>query len=335
MNACGCRFLCRISNCRPLNYLGFGARRGTFCPTYLSSVKPMQLTCTVTCVAVVLLAGATAGAQQPEPAGQHTSTEYLRINYDESNEPVALQSAIVSYRLSDKQRKAINVDLVGALHVADQSYYAELNRLFKRYDSVLYELIADEGTRVPSGGPQKPGTIASTQVAIKNALGLSFQLEEIDYSADNFVHADMSPEQVSASMSARNETLYQYFWKIFFFATREYARDPLGTRGLDLYSAFFAADQERALKIELAKELLNVDYVTQSLEGPDGSTLIGERNKQALKILGERIAAGDRHIAIFYGAGHLSDLHQRMTNELNLQRAEFRWLDAWDLRPAQ
>lgn len=282
-----------------------------------------------------MLAGVAAQAQQPEPSGQRTPTEYLRISYDESNEPVALQSAIVSYRRSDSRDKLVYVDLVGALHIADQSYYAELNSLFKSYDSVLYELIADEGTRVPDGGPKNPGTLASTQVAIKNALGLAFQLDEIDYSADNFVHADMSPEQVSASMSARNETLYQYFWKVFFFATREYARDPLGTRGLDLYSAFFAPDQERALKIELAKELLNVDYVTQSLEGPDGSTLISERNKKALKVLAERIAAGDRRIAIFYGAGHLSDLHQRMTSELNLRRDGITWLDAWDLRPAQ
>ena len=256
---------------------------------------------------------------------------FLRIAQDEHGEPIALQASIVTYRPASSRDEMISVDLVSALHIADLSYYAELNRRFASYDSVLYELIAPAGTVIPAGGPERRSLLASTQVAVKNMLGLAFQLDEIDYSRANFVHADLSPEQFTASMEARNETFYEYFWKVFFFATKEYAKDPLATRDLDLLAALFATDQQRALKIEFAKELLNMDAVTDSLDGPDGSTLISERNKQAIKILGERMDAGDRRIAIFYGAGHLADLEQRLIDNFGLELAQVTWIDAWDL----
>ena len=141
----------------------------------------------------------------------------------------------------------------------------------------------------------------------------------------------MSPEQIAESMNAGDESLYQYFWKLFFFATREYARDPLATRDMDLIAALFAADREQALKNVLAKELLNIDSISRSLEGHDGSTIISGRNKRALEVMRQRIAAGDRRIAIFYGAAHLSDLEDRLIGEHELELTNLSWLDAWDL----
>jgi len=281
----------------------------------------------IVAAAVFIAAASTAVGQQAAAS----EPEFLRISYDDAGEPLALQSVIARYRLDNSSDSTINVDLVGALHIADRGYFADLNKRFKKYDSVLYELIAESGTRVPAGGPDNPGALSSTQGAITNVLGLSFQLEEIDYQATNFVHADMSPEQVAESMTERNESLYQYFWKIFFFATREYAKDPLRTRDIDLLAAFFAPDQQRALKIELAKELVNVDDVTQTLEGPDGSTLISGRNQKAFDVLAKRIDAGDRRIAVFFGAGHLSDMHRRLVDDFGFQPLAESWLDAWAL----
>src|SRR5690625_6813811 len=44
------------------------------------------------------------------------------------------------------------------------------------------------------------------QGGLKNLLGLSFQLEEIDYTAANFMHADLSPGELEAAMEARGES---------------------------------------------------------------------------------------------------------------------------------
>lgn len=298
----------------------------------------MRIGATIKLLAALLVLCATSSAQDGSHIQYDTAdaeSAFLRIVYDAAREPVVLQTAIASYESMDKENSGRRIDLVGALHIADESYFSELNRRFTDYDSVLYELVAPPGTRVPNGGPEEPGMLANTQLAIKNALGLAFQLEEIDYQAGNFVHADMSPEQISASMAARNENLYQFFWKIFFFATKQYAKDPLGNKQADLWAALVAPDQERALKIELAKELVNFDDVTRSLEGPEGSTLIAGRNEKALEVLRARMAAGDREIAVFYGVGHLSHLEDRLIDDFGLRRSGTDWLSAWDLGPTE
>ncbi len=66
--------------------------------------------------------------------------------------------------------------------------------------------------------------------------------------------------------------------------------------------------------------------------GPEGSTLITVRNKRALEVLRQQQAAGKRKLGIFYGAGHLSDMHERLVEEFGLTPIGIVWLEAWDLR---
>ena len=42
---------------------------------------------------------------------------------------------------------------------------------------------------------------ASAQQGLTRMLGLEFQLDRIDYTAPNFVHADMSPKEFEAAMA--------------------------------------------------------------------------------------------------------------------------------------
>ena len=46
---------------------------------------------------------------------------------------------------------------------------------------------------------------------MKNVLKLEFQLDCIDYSVPNMVHADMSPEEFSQSMKDRGESFLKMF----------------------------------------------------------------------------------------------------------------------------
>ena len=69
-----------------------------------------------------------------------------------------------------------------------------------------------------------------------------------------------------------------------------------------------------------------------ALEGKEGSTLITERNKKALSVLQKQLAMGKKRIAIFYGAGHLSDMEKRLAKDFGLIRSKEEWLDAWNLR---
>jgi hypothetical protein len=65
--------------------------------------------------------------------------------------------------------------------------------------------------------------------------------------------------------------------------------------------------------------------------GEGGSAIITDRNKIALNVLKEQMAAGKKRIGIFYGAGHLQDMDQRLREEFHLQPTSITWLTAWDL----
>ncbi len=71
----------------------------------------------------------------------------------------------------------------------------------------------------------------------------------------------------------------------------------------------------------------------QAIEGPDGSTLIGQRNKKALSVLKRELVAGKKRIGIFYGAGHMPDMAARLKKDFGLEpdRSSIKWLTAWDM----
>ena len=157
------------------------------------------------------------------------AAEFARVVHDENGRPLALQVAISRYASTGRE-PALTVDLVAAVHVGDKGYYAELNQRFQAYDAVLFELIAPEGSQDRIADSDRKGVVSGAQLLLTRALGLSFQLDEIDYGRPNFVHADLSPDELSASMQERGESLYVYFWRMFYASVRESSKDPLGIR---------------------------------------------------------------------------------------------------------
>ena len=85
------------------------------------------------------------------------------------------------------------------------------------------------------------------------------------------------------------------------------------------------------LKRALAQELGGSDIMLEALNGPNGSTILTERNKVALKVMREQIEAGKTKIGIFYGAAHLKDMHERLVKRDKMTLEEMNWLQAWDL----
>ncbi len=144
-----------------------------------------------------------AAGEQPkaDKAGQRKQ-RFIRIERDAADHPLALETAIIRFESDPAERKGIVVDLVGAVHIGEQAYYEKLNKRFEGYDAVLYEMVAPEGTRIPKGA--KPtGVLSSLQNGMKDLLGLEHQLQFIDYTKKNMVHADMSPDDFAKSMENR------------------------------------------------------------------------------------------------------------------------------------
>jgi hypothetical protein len=300
---------------------------------------------------VVLACGACADA---EPAASVATAragkggdsalgdQWVRVLRDKGKTPLAMQTAIVRYVPAEDQDDDKDagdyrryVDLVSAVHVADDSYYQKLNRRFKQYDAVLYELVAPEGTAVPLGrGTSNSHPLGALQNGMKNMLELEHQLERIDYTPPNFVHADMSPDEFLDSMEKRDESFVQMYFKILGASLAHQSQQSADgvSPDVEIMQALFAEDRARRMKVVIAKQFEGMETLMLAFNGTDGNTIITERNKRALEVLERELAAGKKKLAIFYGGGHLSDMHKRMVDEFDMEPVSVEWLDAWDLR---
>lgn len=242
----------------------------------------------------------------------------------------ALQVSVVRYQ--PRMGGERYVDLVGAVHVGDKQYYQELNEMFKEYDVVLYELVAPEGTKIPKGGVETKSLLSNIQVGMKNVLGLTFQMEEVDYTPNHFVHADFTPQEFSQSMKDKGESFFSMFFKLWRASISQQLTGQSTSNDFDLMMALLSSDRENALKEIMAKELANSNGVMTVLEGPEGSTLVAARNQKALKVLREQMNHTHQSFAIFYGAAHLPDFHERLVREFDMVPVSIKWLDAWKLK---
>jgi len=281
-----------------------------------------------------------AVAQLEEPTDSKPGEKWVRLRSDAAGKPVALEVAVVRYvpsRLANLPSAEADeyVDLVGAVHIGDVEYYEELNELFHQYDALLYELVAPEGTVVERGrGTSNYHPVGAVQNSMKATLELEHQLEKIDYKRPNFVHADMTPEQFRASMEERDESFLQLFARMMGQAMAEQSQQAAQGQStdLDILTALFSQDRPRRLKIALAKQFESMESMLSAISGPEGSTLITERNNRALEVLREQQAAGKQKLGIFYGAGHLPHMHEKLQEDFQLQPVSVKWLSAWDLR---
>lgn len=250
--------------------------------------------------------------------------------------PKALEIAVVHYE--SPSVAGAEVDLVGAVHIGEQSYYDQLNQLFDKYDAVLYELVAEEGTVIPKGGkregPQHP--VAMLQDTARTFLGLKSQLAEVDYTRKHFVRADMTPQQIADKMSQRGDTALTVALSTLADVMRQQnlaAREgnsgqPLLDENLNLAELF--SNSLKAKQV-LAKQLTASGSLDEALGGTLNQMLVKDRNAAATKVLQQQLAAGKKRIAIFYGAAHMSDFHARLVSDFGMQPTSTRWLTAWDL----
>lgn len=270
-----------------------------------------------------------------KPTTPADDDEWVRCLKDEDGKPVALQTAVARYEGTPPgARGPVAVDLVGAIHVGDRAYYKGLDRRFEQYDALLYELVAPEGTVVQRGsrvGNDNP--LGAMQNGMKGMLELEHQLEVVDYTRPNFVHADMSFEQLLASMEKRDEGFLKLYFRMIGQSIAEQSKAAAKGESaeMDLMRAMFSNDRARRMKVALAGQLTQLESMLTSFGGEKGTSLIHERNRVALDVLAREIAAGKRRVGVFYGAGHLTDMDKRLRERFGLRQTGKEWVTAWDL----
>lgn len=272
---------------------------------------------------------------------ESSKTKFLRL-HSENDEAQSLDTAIVTYRAANPD--GIQVDLIGAVHIGEASYYAALNKLFDQYDVLLYELVAPEGTVIPRGGKrdnQGFNPVALLQDASKDMLGLESQLEHIDYTKKHFVRADMTPTQIAEKMEERGDTAFTLALDTLAdvmrqqnLATQNPSANPLlgVDQNLSLSDLF---GNPLKMKRVMASQFAATGSLDQAMGKSLNQLLIKDRNAEALKGLQRQIAAGKKRIGIFYGAAHLEDFEQHLVEDFGLSKSMHQWLAAWDLTSAK
>jgi hypothetical protein len=249
----------------------------------------------------------------------------------------ALQVAVVRFQPRSGSQDWY-VDLVSAVHVADAAYFADLNQRFSKYDAVLYEMVAPEGTKITPrqqtgehARTDKTNLLTSIQTTMTDVLGLTYQMDGVDYSPEHFIHADFSPDEFKQSMADRGETITGMILQLWRAGLARELTAGVGNQ-LSLFSLLMADDKQLALKRMVAEELAGAESTMTAFEGPEGSTLVAARNQKALKVLKRtRTDKKPQSVAIFYGAGHMQDFQQRLMTEFDMVPVSIEWLDAWSL----
>ncbi|HWE03221.1 MAG TPA: hypothetical protein VG326_12500 [Tepidisphaeraceae bacterium] len=266
--------------------------------------------------------------------------KFMRFT-DDGHAGGKFETAAVTFRNKD----GVSVRLVGAIHVGERSYYQALNKSFECDDAVLYELVKPKDAGVPQPGQKSDNPISQFQHMLKDVLNLDFQLDDIDYGKPNFVHADMDAETFAKMQQERGETFEMLMLKQVMKAFTQGdnddkskpAEDPDAGKTVDtLIQILTRPDMERQIKLAVAKQLDTIETGAMGLDNPDGSVIVTERNKVAMKVLEKTIAAGQKKISIFYGAAHMPDMTTRL-KEMGFSPVSVQWNTAWDLtiRPDQ
>ena len=265
-------------------------------------------------------------------------TKFLRMQTRENGEPKSLDTAVVTYRAPGVG--GVTVELIGAVHIGEASYYSALNKKFDEYEVLLYELVAPEGTTIPKGGKREAqgfNPVAMLQDASKDMLGLESQLEHIDYTKRHFVRADMTPTQIANKMAERGDTAITLALDTLADVMRQQNMAAKNPQANNLYgvdpniSLGDLFGNPLKMKRLMAAQFAATGSLDQAMGKSLNQLLIVDRNAEALKGLQRQIAQGKKHIGIFYGAAHLEDFEKHLVEDFGMVKQEQAWLKAWDL----
>jgi len=284
-------------------------------------------------LAFVSLASASVYAEQPPaPPAAPAAPSIDSIRYIERPDGRAeLQTAVISL----KNPSGAQVDLVSAVHIADETYFEAMNQLLASYDVVLYELV---------GGPMEErdenklsAELSSThllQRVVQSMLGLRYQLDGIDYKRPNFVHADATWEEWENLSKEREQNMASLFARAMEMQSDpEMKKEMEKMKSEEVFTQILSAVQEfnpDKFKRSLAPMLSEAEGFVTKLEGKDGTVIITERNKIVMQSVEEQLAKGHRKIAVFYGAGHMPDLQARL-EATGFTEAGSQWMSAWNI----
>ena len=151
---------------------------------------------------------------------------------------------------------------------------------------VLCELVTSEPDPDLSQQARDDGgsVIGFAQAAMASYLQLHFQLQEINYGADNFRHADLSMQELRSVMDVKIENFFTMFMNLAAAQMTSEQQALLNGSGAvsSLLTALAADHQGQALKYLVAQELGRSGVLIIDVELESQVTILGDRNAAAM-----------------------------------------------------
>ncbi len=253
-------------------------------------------------------------------------TDFIRVDEDEKNS--RLQTSVTRY-----VKDGVSVDLIGAVHIADKQYFLDLNNLFTQSEVLLFEMVG--GDKMKEGKNLNDAKKKDAQFSfletmyntMQDKLDLTGQKDHVDYSKENFVHADLSMEDFQKLQKEKKESLLSFAMKNAQSAKKPAKQPDMGK----LFKALLTGNSD-LLKLNIVHTLGQGDDQIAAFAGK--SVIIGDRNVKCLEVMNEQIEAGKKNIGIFYGAAHFPDMEDRML-KMGFKKTNQYWMTAWNIDKAK
>lgn len=286
------------------------------------------------------LAETPAGAAPPaaaKPDKTAPGPDYVRMAEDEKS--TRMEVKVASFTLPDGRV----VDLFGVVHLGDAAYYKDVDQRLAGYDAVLFELVGNpaalQSPKAEAKGdepPAKPHPLRGLQKGIGDVFKLSFQLEKIDYTRPNFVHADASAEEFADMQAKRGESMMKLLLKSFQMsgdpALQEKMKDANNIGLADMVMLFYSEKAMQRIKLVFARLLADSEEMLGGTLLDKNNAIIEGRNAVALKKLQEVLAdPAKKRVAVFYGAGHMPTMEQDLKEQWKALPSGEAWLPAWTM----
>ena len=260
--------------------------------------------------------------------------DYVRMAGDEKSN--RLEVKVASFNLTDGRV----VDLFGVVHLGDADYYQEVDQRLAAYDAVLFELVGNpsalQNPAVAEPRSARPHPLRGLQKGIGNLFKLEFQLEQVDYTKPNFVHADATAEEFAKMQADRGESMIKLLLKSLQMsgdpALQEKFKEANNIGLADLVMLFYSEKSMQRIKLVFARLLADSEEFLETKMLDDNNAIIRGRNEVALKKLKEVLAdPSQKRIAVFYGAGHMPSMERDLKTNWQAKLTSEAWLAAWTM----
>ena len=235
-----------------------------------------------------MLLGEPAGELQQRMETQTPlSLKYYRLTRDSKDTIQALETAIVRFGRSNSGPHGATVDLIGAIHLGEKSYYDKLEREFDQYDVVLYEGILPRKRQFLSMKDRNPFVMLNR--ALAQQLELEYQPDCINYRRVNFEHADLLWREYRKSVRRRHE--HSVFGLPMPVEMKQEGIDQQQFERMvddamaNFFQRYLTAKPGLELRRTFVTELLQAGGRAELMLISQSSTLLMERNQVALRAL--------------------------------------------------